>query len=299
MRGLANRAEMEEQPLSVPPLRLQATGYASTSSITGRMALGPCEHVDPSLVQLMAQMAQVLYASAGAMRTLPPSGEDESRALRELLTASVAIAATEAETFATLCSLDLCATARIHARSLGDLARRFVLLPNHRDIAKRMYDASNASRRQLYATAPLDNPARLAIEAAFEGDATTMEQLERHAYDADDQSAELFMTAFEARYMSKWNHADIVALAEAGQRLLAAADNVRTTLVVDVGADAMLYRAVMAVLSILFVIRKLYGVEIQDRLDDFTARFNIFKASFDAEADAEHAGAEAIASRRT
>lgn len=289
---------MEKQPpLSVPPLRLQATGYPGSTSITGRMALGPCDHVDPSLVQLMAQMAQALYASAGAMRTLPPSGDDERRALSDILTASVAIAATEAETVATLCSLDLCAPARIHARSLGDLARRFVLLPNHRDIARRMYDASDASRRQLFATAPADHPARLAIEAAFEGDATTMEQLERHAYDADDQSAALFITPFEARYLSKWNHADIIALVEAGQRLLGAGDNVRTTLVVDGGADFMLYRAGMAVFSILLAVKVLYGVEIQDRLDDFTARFNAFKGRFDAEADAARSAAEASSAR--
>lgn len=242
---------------------------------------------------LTHRMAQVLYASAGAMRTVQPSDGDERRALREILTASIAVAATEAETLATLCSLDLCTTARIHARSLGDLARRFALLPKHRDVAKRMYDASDASRRQLFATAPVDHPARLAIDAAFEGDATTMEQIERHAYDTDDQSAALFMTAFEARYWSKWNHADIIALVEAGQRLLGAGDNVRDTLVVDAGADFMLYRAGQAALSILFAVKLLYGVEIQDRLDDFTARLNAFKGRFDAEADAARAAAEA------
>ncbi len=204
-------------------LRLQATGKTGcTTFVHGRIALGPCQNVDVSLVQLLARMAQSLYACAAALRTTARPSENARDALLQLLTASTAVAATEAETAATLLSFDLCVTARVHVRALGDLVRRFMLLANHRETAQRMFDASEASRLQLFRAAPEDHPARAAIEAAFEGDAKTMEQLERHAYEGDDQSALVFMSEFERRYFSKWSHADIIALIEAGQRLLSA-----------------------------------------------------------------------------
>jgi hypothetical protein len=261
------------------------------------MAIGPCEHVDAPLVQLVGQMAQSLYACAGALRTLISPADEERHALREILTASVAIAATEAEALVSLCSIDLCAPARIHARSLGDLARRFLLLPGHRDIAKQMYDAGDASRREMFRNAPADHPARVAIEATFQGDPVTMEILERRAYEADDQSSAVFMDRFEARYLSKWNHADIIALCEAGNRLLAAGDDVQRALGVDSSADFMLYRAGFYAYAILFTVKELYRAKIQEDLDDFLARLSSYKPRFDADAAAARAEGLAHLSR--
>lgn len=285
-----------DEPLAVPPLRLQATGYAGSTAVTGRIALGPCENVDASLVQLLARMAQSLYACAGALRTIERPNENARNALLQLLTASTAIAASEAETAATLYSLDLCATARVHVRALGDLVRRFILLTEHREIAQRMFDASDASRLQLFRSAPQDHQARAAVEASFSGDATTMEQLERQAYDGDDQSALVFMSGFERRYFSKWNHADIVALVEAGQRLLSARDDVRHKLVIDDIADFTVYRACIFAVGILHSIKILYGVII-DQLDELSGQVNSFKPRFDAEAEALREVAQQNAAR--
>jgi hypothetical protein len=269
------------EPLVVPPIRLHATGYGGSTSVRGRIAIGPCENVDAELVQLLARMAQCLYACAGAMRTVTGTSENASKALLELLTASTAIAATEAETAASLFSFDLSATARIHVRALGDLARRFLLLPTHKETARRMFDASEASRLQLFRAAPEKHPARVAVEAAFDGDATTMEQLERRAYDEDNQSTPIFMSAFERRYLSKWNHADIIALVEAGRRLLSASDDVRDKLVTDDIADFTIYRACIFALGILHAAKIKYGVGV-DQLDELTQAINSRKAQFDA-----------------
>lgn len=271
--------------LPVPPLQLQATGYKGSTFVSGRIALGPCEHVDKELVHLLAQMSQALYACAGALRTLSRSKENAAHALLQLLTASAAIAATEAEAATTLFSFDLCAPARVHVRSLGDLVRRFLLLLTHTDTAQKMFAASEASRLQLFKAAPKDHPARVAIEGAFAGDATTMEELERSVYSGDDQSALVFMTPFERRYFSKWNHADIIALVEAGQRLLKAGDDVRDTLVVDDIADFTIYRAGIFAVGILHAIKIKYGVQV-DHLDKLTEAINARKSQFDAQAEA-------------
>ncbi|MGZ5260347.1 MAG: hypothetical protein ACXWC0_22230, partial [Burkholderiales bacterium] len=219
---------------------------------------------------LLAEMAFALYACAAALRTAQRPPDDPMFALHEILTASVAIAATEAEALASLCSIDLCAPARINARALGELAKRVVLLEP--DLAKRMYDAADASRRQLFRTAPTGHWARGAIEAAFENfDETTMEKLERGAY-ARATSIRQLMDAFESRYYSKWNHADIIALAEAGERLLKAGEQVRTTIAVDPHADFLLYRASGWVRAILITVEALFGTNLGDRLDDFKRR---------------------------
>lgn len=90
-----------DEPLAIPPLRLNATGYSGPTGVTGRVALGPCEHVPADLVDLLARMAQVLYACSGALRSLNRPAENGRHALLQLLSASTAIAATEAETAAT------------------------------------------------------------------------------------------------------------------------------------------------------------------------------------------------------
>lgn len=251
------------------------------------MAIGPCEHVDQSLVQLFAEAIQALYAAVSAARTLKKPPDVELYALQEILVASAAIAATEAEAVISLCSVDLCAPARIHARALGDIARRFLLLPNHPKIALQMYESLEASRKELLRKVPADHPARAALEPFFAAaDDVTMEKIERRAYEGDDQSEGVFMSTYEARMLSKWNHADIVALADAGDRLLTGDERVRTTLVVDPDADLMIHRALGNVLAILHAMIQLFGVSMHEQVDGLLRRHAAFTDRFRAENNA-------------
>ena len=266
---------------------LQSTGYEGSTLTKDRMAIGPSEHVDAKLIQLFAEATQMLYAAVSAARTLPNDPDEKRNALQQILVASGAIAATEAEAMISLCSVDLCAPARIHARALGEIARRFLLLPKHPDIALQMYNSLEASRKELVAAVPKDHPVRKALDPHFaDADSLTMEKIERGAYDGDDQSGGVIRSRLEAKALSKWNHADIVALADAGDRLRAAGERVRTTLVVDSDADLLLHRALGNVLAILHAMRVLFAVDIREALDRLIERHAAFVERFRAETEA-------------
>jgi hypothetical protein len=266
---------------------LQSTGYQGSTFTKDRMAIGPCDHVDPALVAVFTDAVQLLYAAVSAARTLPKASDPKRNAMRQILVASAAVAATEAEALVTLCSFDLCAPARIHARALGDIARRFLLLPNHPDVALKMFESLEASRKELLRKIPEDHPARKAMEPLFaDADSDTMQKIEHRAYEGDDQNAGILMGPYESKMLSKWNHADIVALADAGDRLLAAGERVRTTLVLDSDADLVLHRGLGKVLAILFVMVELFAVNIREQVDELVQRHAVFVERFRSEGEA-------------
>jgi hypothetical protein len=253
---------------------LRATGHSGKTDITGRMAIGPCEHVDAEVVHLLADLAMSLYGIVGAARTLTSPTEPELDALQQLLVASMAIAATEAEAAMTLCSIDLVAPAAIHVRALGDITRRCILLPGHADIALAMYGALAASRADLAKKIPDDHPVRKAFVQIIDSSKgqPTMQAVEQNAYTKDDQSNAVFITALESKQYSKWNHADIVALADAGDRLLAAGDDIRTGIAAAPDATIILVRACLFALTLLHVSREIFGAS-GFPFDELIARF--------------------------
>jgi hypothetical protein len=150
-----------------------------------------------------------------------------------------------------------------------------------------MYNSLEASRKELVAAVPKDHPVRKALDPHFaDADSLTMEKIERGAYDGDDQSGGVIRSRLEAKALSKWNHADIVALADAGDRLRAAGERVRTTLVVDSDADLLLHRALGNVLAILHAMRVLFAVDIREALDRLIERHAAFVERFRAETEA-------------
>jgi hypothetical protein len=251
---------------------VESIAYEGFAFSKDRVAIGPCEHVDSRLIALLRDVVTSLYSAVAGARALP-TGDEERDALQHLLVASAAIAATEAEAMISLCSVDLCAPARIHARALGDIARRFSLLSNHRDVEIDMYRALEAARAELLAGASNEWPGGNALEPlAVDAEAQAVERIERDAYDRDDQSEGIFMGAAEARMLTRWNHADVVALADAGDRLLAAGPRVRASLVVDRDTDLLLHRAIGKALVILHVMAARFGLSLRETLDELINR---------------------------
>jgi hypothetical protein len=262
---------------------LQSTGYKGSTFTEDRMAIGPCEHVNAELIHVFQEAVALLWAAVSAARTLPNPEDPKQNALQQILVASCAIAASEAEALITLCSVDLCAPARIHARALGGIAQRLLLLPKHPDVALEMYSSLEASRKELVKKVPANHPARKLLEAFFaETGSATMEKIERSAYDKDELDDSVFFSSYESKALSKWNHADIVALADTGDRLLAAGTRVRTAVVVDPEADLMIHRAQGNVLAILYAMETFFRVEIHDRLDELMRRHAQFVDRFRA-----------------
>jgi hypothetical protein len=246
----------------IPRGPLKATGYKGPPDVKGKMALGLCETVDAELVGVFAELTQVMYAVASAARTIKDAPDPQRHALEQILVASLAIAATEAETAVTLYSFDLAAPAAVHVRSLGDIARRFQLLPAHRDVALQMYGALTSSRAELAKKIPSTHPVREAFTDILETaqGQRTMEAIEHDAYASVDTS-HVFISPLERRLYSKWNHADIIALADAGQRLLAADEDLRTALNGTPDTSTTMLRACEFVFAILYTAQALLGVK--------------------------------------
>lgn len=259
---------------------VESIAYEGFAFSKDRIAIGPCEHVDSRLIALFRDAVTLLYSAVADARALP-TGDEERDALQDLLVASAAIAATEAEAMISLCSVDLCAPARIHARALGDITRRFSLLSNHRDVEVEMYRALETARTELLESASDDRPSGNALEPlAVDAEAQAVERIERDAYDRDDQSEGVFMSAAEARMLNRWNHADVVALANAGDRLLAAGERVRASLVVDPDTDLLLHRAIGKALVILHIMAARFGLSIRERLDELINRHALWVERF-------------------
>ncbi len=251
-------------------------------AIKGKVAIGPCAHVDAGMVALLSDAMKVLYGSVGAARGLPATTDPEKAAMREVVIATACLAATEAEALVTLTSLDLIGPARIHARALGDDARRVNIFYRRPDIASKVYASLDATRKQLAQKVEAGHEFRELADQFF-ADITgeTMEQIERKLqadFGADD-SLDHIMTPYERARWSKWAHGDVTAMAEAVTRLRAAGDDLRTAINVEDDATLVLHRAVGFVLTVVIVFIAL-GVDAQKDFNALLKRSGEYREKF-------------------
>lgn len=237
---------------------------------TVRLPVGPCAHVDPEIVRLLADATAVLYGAIEAARYLPDPKDEAKTKWRMILVATAALGASEAEAAMALASVDLLSTARIHIRALGDDARRVNVLFRNVDIAVSLYDSLDATRKHLGSKITAGHEVRLLVEEFFKDiDGPRMERIEQSLaaeFAAADDAAHI-MTSYERALWSKWAHGDVIAMAEVVSRLNAAAADLRTAINVDDEGDLALHRAVGFALTILIV---LIGMGI-DAQSDFVA----------------------------
>jgi hypothetical protein len=225
------------------------------------------------MMDLMIDAVSVLYAVVGAARTFTPSQNEELRALWDVLVASAAIGATEGEAFILLASSGRTKPAYIHARALGQIATRCRLLPGRKDIALQMVNALEPSRKELAARVPDGHPVRTTMEKVYaEIDGETMEKIERGAYSKEDKAQSFAQDSYETKMNSKWNHADITALADAGDSILQAGPQIQAALYHDPQFHRVFARAIGHVLSIVLPFSIMIP-ELGERIADLAARW--------------------------
>jgi len=222
-----------------------------------RLPVGPCAHVDPEIVKLLADATAVLYGAIEAARHLPDPKDEAKTKWRKILIATAALGASEAESAMALASVDLLSTTRIHVRALGDDARRANVLFRNVDIAVSLYDSLDATRKHLGSKITAGHEVRLMVDEFFKDiDGQRMEKIEQSLaakFAADDEAAHI-MTPYERALWSKWAHGDVIAMAEVVSRLNVTAADLRTAINVDDDGDLALHRAVGFALTILIAL---------------------------------------------
>jgi len=233
---------------------LNTSNPLATNAVKGEMVIGPCRYVDKYPLDLLAQITQKLYAVVAAARTFEPKDADERKnALHHVLVATLGIAATQAETIVTLVSCDLHKTAEVHIRSLGESAKRckFLLEDASLDVALAIFGSLEASRKALAGKVPAAHELREIVDKLYaEVNGPTMEAIERRM-DRTTEAEEFAISSFERTVFSKWAHSDIVALADAGDRIRGADEDLRKALNVDATIAGAVLRSITFALILL------------------------------------------------
>lgn len=240
-----------------------------------------------ALVKLLADLTAELYGSVAAARTFE-SKDGKVNYRIETIIASSAIAATEAEAVVILCSVKRYRVAEIHIRALAEIARRVNVIYREPGFAKAIFDSLQQSRRALVEKVPTGHPAReFVLRFLPRVVVPTMRSLER-------KSEALFkkhleggtVSAYELEAWSKWQHGEIVALADAADAVRESRELLQEALHCSSRDDfvPLLHRACGFVLHLLYV---LSWLGVQDRnLEEFLKRFASFSGEIAAKTEA-------------
>lgn len=229
------------------------------------------------VLKLLADLTAELYGSVAAARTAERKGDDVDYRLETILS-SCGIAATEAEAIFVLGSGRRFRTAQIHIRALGEIARRCIVLFNEPEFAKALFASLQHSRKSMVEKVPAGHPVReFTLRFLPKQKAPTMRTLESDAkalFKKHDEPQTV--SAYELEAWSKWQHGDIVALADAAEMIRDSGEDLQDALNGSHNGDvvALIHRACGFVLTLLYVL-SWFGVQDQ-KLDEYVQRFASF-----------------------
>jgi hypothetical protein len=250
---------------------LSATNPSAPGTFAGVILRGPCAYVDAYAVDTLVEITKALYGAVAALRTSSRPPDD---ARFHLLVPMLLIATTEAETIATLVSIDLHRTAQIHIRTLGECARRASALikPEHAQLCVALVESLDASRKQHLDLLELDAEQRaLVSEPLANATGRTFRQLERSERDKLRFGSPVEPSRMEHEAWSKWAHADILAIADAAAALRTPTEDLRVTLTEPVHATLLVLRSIDFGTMLLYVAQAL-GVNLERVVDDLLRR---------------------------
>lgn len=238
------------------------------------------------LVQLLRDFTAALYGAVAAARTIKTKDGKVNHSL-ETIISSGAIAATQAEAMVILCSAKCHRVAEIHLRALGEIARRVIVIYREPAFAKAVYESLQQSRRALVEKVPEGHPIRDFVLKFFpQTQAATMRGLERKSdelFKKHEEGGTLLL--YESEAWSKWQHGDIVALADAADAVRESGTRLQEALHCSKNDHVeLLHRACGFAITLLYVFSWL-GVEGVD-LDGYLKRFASFSAEIKAKTDA-------------
>ena len=201
--------------------------------VIGGYTMPPGINGDRDRRELLAQILAVLYSCVGSAQRA--EAEDEAQhAVQQLVIASAALAAGEADAFLTLIASGLEGPACIHLRALGELAVRIVLCREHRDLALELYRSWAPSWEKLV----LKQIPVADLQAALQKGAKDMRAIEDSARFKQAKKAivarDHLLNDIEWTMWSKRAHGDIYALVQVSVNLAQRTEDVRTPIIREV-----------------------------------------------------------------
>jgi hypothetical protein len=250
---------------------------ANVPDLAGAYTLPAGENGDRDRRELLAESFTLLYSAVGSAQRAPRSKNDpELDGVHQMIVASAALTASEAESFLTLSSVGLEASAAVHLRSISETVRRLVTCRDNHTLALQLY--RTALPTWLKALEPLHRPG---VPAPTPGQ-KTMQDVEREpAFQAAKTAAQAqhhVLADIEWSANSKRTHGDIIALIDVSQKLSRRDGDVRFAinheLPVGVLVNARLMRAIGLTLFATKNLAEEFGIDMYARLAGLVTRFD-------------------------
>jgi hypothetical protein len=239
----------------------QISASSRDAQVTGKIVRGPATTMDPRVTELLIDTVKATYGALAAGRTVPLQPDELLHALQQMVLALLALSASELEAIATLLQYDQMPTTRIHVRALGEHALHAVLFMEDMDLAKRAYQATNASHLDLLERFDIDAGVRERIAAQIDAsvESKTLKQIMAKAPEA--KTAVGALQAWESTALSKWAHGDAVALKEVAARLRRAGTDLGAAINRTTEGNGSALRAVYFALILLYATHACVGVD--------------------------------------
>jgi hypothetical protein len=250
------------------------TGVA-VPTLAGQYALPAGNNSDRDRRELLAGVFVALYCAVGSAQAMPRQDDPERNAVHQMVVASAALAASEAESYLTLVSAGLESPAFVHLRSLAETVRRLVICRRDPALALRLYGTAEAEWLRLVAPMKIPN-----VPPPAKGQ-ENMREVERSAEfgkaKADVQAAYHVLSDTEWKMWSKRTHGDIYALVDVSQKLAARGDDVRAAINGEKpdgkSANAHIMRAIGLCLLAFGSIVQEFGIQAGSVYEGFEARY--------------------------
>lgn len=237
----------------------------------------PGDNGDRYWRSLMAHCIGLLYTFVGSAQHHPViKDDDEKHAVQQLVIASAAIAASEADAFLTLVSAGLEHPAEIHLRSIGENARRAVMCRECPTLAKELYDSAEPSWRAIASSLPVPNAP--AFDKKTE---TVMRNLENQPRFQEAREKVMKKAALLSPFLwsmwSKRSHGDIFSLIQVARKLTMRGPDVRQAVnsvgPFDLNLAVMLQSATGFTIAMLVAIGKQFQIDAVDEVNNVIEQY--------------------------
>ena len=250
------------------------TGVAAPT-LAGEYALPAGNNGDRDRRELLAGVYVALYSAVGSAQAMPRQDDPERNAVHQMVVASAALAASEAESYLTLVSAGLESSAFVHLRSLAETVRRLVICRQYPALALRLYGTAETEWLRLMAPLNVRN-----VPRPTKGQ-ENMREVERSPEfckaKADLQAAYHVLGDMEWKMWSKRTDCDVYALVDVSQKLAARGDDVRAAISREKpdgkSANAHIMRAIGLCLLAFGSIIQEFGIQAGSVYADFEARY--------------------------
>jgi hypothetical protein len=254
----------------IPLGPLLASNPRAKPFVTSAMPIGTSNAVDGVVINALDDVRKTLYGAVAELRTHRAADDD---ARFHLLVPLLAIAAAETDAVVTLVSSGIQRPADVHVRTLGQCARYAYILeqPEQALLCTQLRDSLSASRKEHSKRLERTEDQRdLSSElySGVDGDSfKSLEKLISNALKNDEKQSTrprpALLTAAESIGLSKWAHADVLALHDAARGIKTDTTDLRNSLGDPTRTFMRLSRAFQFGLTLIRVAEKL-GADVAE-----------------------------------